>query len=118
MTETTRQGEALRAQLNAETAQMPWTELQRFFAAGTVIVVSEVLDLIDVAASIASDDKHAVAQWMDRGLVGKASDAQASTWLAADAVLWTVVVKPWILVQQQGTGRRQRDDAGKPEPVH
>lgn len=118
MTETTRQSEALRVQLNAETAQMPWTELQRFFAAGTVIAVSEALDLIDVAASIASDDKHAVAQWMDRGLLGKASDAQASTWLATDAVLWTVVVKPWILVQQQGAGRREQNNTGKPGLVH
>lgn len=118
MTETTRQSEALRAQLNAETAQMPWTELQRFFAAGAVIAVSDALDLVDVAASIASDDKHAVAQWMDKGLLGKASDAQASAWLAADAILWTVVVKPWILVQPQGAVQRQRDDAGKPGSVH
>jgi hypothetical protein len=118
MTDTTHEGAALRARLNAEAAQMPWTELQRFFAAGTVIAVSDVLDLIDVAASIASDDKHAVVQWMEKGLLGKASDAQASTWLATDAVLWTVVVKPWILVQQQGTGRRQQNNTGKPGSLH
>jgi hypothetical protein len=118
MTETTRQSAALRAQLNAETAPMPWTELQRFFAAGMVVTVSDALDLIDVAAAIASDDKHSVTQWMERGLLGKASDAQAGAWLAADAILWTVVVKPWILVQQQGAGQRQRNDDGKFGSVH
>ena len=83
-----------------ETAQLPWTELQRYFASGSVIVVSDALDLIDVAASIAADDKAAVAAWLDDQRLSKVTDAQAKAWFEADAVLWTVVVKPWILVQQ------------------
>ena len=101
MTNTTQPTELLRAQLNGETARFQWKELQRFFAAGTVIAVSDELDLVEVAVRIASDDKHTVAQWMAEGRVGKVSDAQASAWLDADAALWTVVVKPWILVQQE-----------------
>lgn len=93
--------ELLRARLNGETSRLPWTELLRFFAAGTVIAVSDDLDLIEVAARIAGDDKDAVAQWMSESRLGKVSDAQASTWLENDAALWTVVVKPWILVQQR-----------------
>lgn len=93
--------ELLRARLNGETSRLPWTELLRFFAAGTVIAVSDDLDLIEVAARIAGDDKEAVAQWMSESRLGKVSDAQASTWLENDAALWTVVVKPWILVQQR-----------------
>lgn len=93
--------QALRAELNAETARLPWTELQRFFAAGTVIAVDDTLDLVDVAVRIAHDDKATVAQWLAENRVGRVSDAQASAWLQADAVLWTVVVKPWILVQRE-----------------
>lgn len=93
----------LRTTLNGETARFQWKELQRFFAAGTVIAVSNELDLVEVAARIAADDKDAVAQWMGEGRVGRASDAQAGAWLAADAALWTVVVKPWILVQPEKT---------------
>ena len=93
--------ELLRAKLNSETSRMPWSELQRFFAAGTVIAVSDELDLIDVAARIACDDKQVVAQWMAESRLGKVSDAQAGIWLEADASLWAVVVKPWILVQQR-----------------
>lgn len=92
-------GDALRAKINGETARMPWSELTRFFASGAVIAVSADLDLVEVAYSIAADDRHAVAQWMAENRIGKVSDAQASDWLAADATLWTVVVKPWILVQ-------------------
>ena len=90
---------ALRATLNAETARFQWKELQRFFAAGSVIAVADGLDLVEVALHIASDDKAAVAQWLEQGQVGRVSDEQALAWLEQDAALWTVVVKPWILVQ-------------------
>jgi hypothetical protein len=93
--------ELLRVKLNGETSRLSWKELLRFFAAGTVISVSDELDLVDVAVRIAIDDRNAVAEWMAQGRVGKVSDAQAGAWLEADAVLWTVVVKPWILVQQE-----------------
>lgn len=96
-----KQDALLRAKLNGETSRMQWKELQRFFAAGTVIAVSDRADLIEVAACIANDDKDAVAQWLADGSIAKVSDAQASAWLEADAALWTVVVKPWILVQQE-----------------
>lgn len=101
MTQSDKQGDLLRAKLNGETSRMQWKELLRFFASGTVIVVSEQLDMIEVAACIADDDKNAVAQWLAEGSIAKVSDAQASAWLETDAELWTVVVKPWILVQQE-----------------
>lgn len=103
MTQSDKQGDLLRAKLNGETSRMQWKELLRFFASGTVIAVSEQLDMIEVAACIAGDDKNAVAQWLAEGSIAKVSDAQASAWLEADAELWTVVVKPWILVQQEKT---------------
>jgi hypothetical protein len=101
MTDAHSQDESLRARLNGETARFAWKELQRFFAAGTVIAVHDELDLIEVALQIANDNKEAVAQWMRAGRLGQVSDAQAQSWLQADAALWTVVVKPWVLVQQR-----------------
>jgi len=101
MTTKEQQQDLLRARLNDETSRLPWKELQRFFAAGTVIAVINELDLVDVAMHIAIDDKNVVAQWMSDGRVGRVSDAQAIAWLEADAALWTVVVKPWVLVQQE-----------------
>lgn len=101
MMQSDKQGDLLRAKLNGETSRMQWKELLRFFASGTVIAVSEQLDMIEVAARIAGDDKNAVAQWLAEGSIAKVSDAQASAWLEADMELWTVVVKPWILVQQE-----------------
>lgn len=99
MDDLKQQEDSLRATLNGETARFAWKELQRFFAAGSVIAVADSLDLVDVAVQIARDNKTAVEQWLQAGQLGQVSDVQAQSWLEADAALWTVVVKPWILVQ-------------------
>lgn len=93
----------LRIKINRETARVPWAELQRHFAQGTVIYVSEELDLIDVAVRIAHDDKDNVARWMAEGKVAKVSDVQAAQWTQANASVWASVVSPFVLVQPQKT---------------
>jgi hypothetical protein len=90
---------SLRSEINEQTAQMRWSELERFFASGSVISVAGELDLIDVGARIAADDKDSVLRWMNAGLLQKVTDEQAGNWHAEDTLLWSVVVKPWILVQ-------------------
>ena len=88
-----------REELNAETAKIYWKEVETFFANVAVIYVSSELDLIDVALDICLDNKLKVQQWMSENLVNKVSDQQALEWLSGDTVLWSVVVKPWVLVQ-------------------
>lgn len=90
---------ALAAELNRETAQIAWSELARFFANGTLLYVSETLDLTLVGAAIALDDAKQIKQWMNDGLVGQVTDEQAITWQESDAVLWAQVVKPFVLAQ-------------------
>lgn len=96
-----RETDLLRAKINGETSRMAFKELLRFFAAGQVIAVSDDLDLVEVALGIAQDDKDAVLRWMNGNRLGRVTDAQANAWLDAKAQLWTVVVKPWILVQER-----------------
>lgn len=103
MSEIDQDPELLRAKLNLETSQIPWRELQRYFAAGMVVVVSDSLDLVDVAVRIARDEKDLVAQWMAENRVARVPDDLADAWFSADALLWTVVVKPWILVQTRAS---------------
>ncbi len=92
--------EALHLSLNQEAAPLAWRELQRFFAQGRVLWVSETLDFIAVAALIAQDDVAQIAALTADGTLAPVSDQQARQWLATEAQLWTVVVKPWILVQE------------------
>jgi hypothetical protein len=88
-----------REELNTETAKIPWKELEKFFANGTTIYVSPDLDLIDVALEVCRDNKAQMEQWMVEEKVGQVSDDQAIEWLEADAIVWSLVVKPWVLVQ-------------------
>src|SRR5881392_1543130 len=91
----------LHLKLNRETARLPWAELQRHFAQGSVVFVSSELDLIDVAVRISHDDKESIARWMADGKIGKVSDLQAQAWSEAAATLWTSVVSPFVLVQPE-----------------
>lgn len=91
----------LRIKVNRETARLPWSELEKHFAAGNVVFVADDLDLVDVAVRISHDDKSTIVQWMADGKVMKVSDQQALNWQQADASLWAVVVSPFVLVQQE-----------------
>lgn len=90
---------AERARINAETAKIGWKELQRFFAQGSAVAVSPELDLVDVAYQMSCDNKAQLEIWMEHGQVCPVSDAQALEWLAANVLMWSVVVRPWVLVQ-------------------
>lgn len=89
----------LASELVLETAQIRWHELQRFFASGNAIAVDESLDLIQVAAEITKDNAMQVKAWMDAGLVDTVKDKQAAEWYEQDALVWALVIKPWVLVQ-------------------
>ena len=95
----TEEDELLRARLNLETGRIAWRDLQRFFAAGQTLSVASELDLVDVAFAIARDAATEVGAWTRSGLLAPVSDAQARAWFAAESELWSVVVKPWVLVQ-------------------
>lgn len=91
-----------RARITGETAKIRWQELQRFFAAGKVMLVAAELDLVDVACALQEDDVDQVQSWTEAQQVMPVPDDQAKDWVACDAMLWAVVVKPWVLVQTIG----------------
>ncbi|SRR5690554_1570240 len=92
--------ELVQAKINLETAQISWRELQRFFASGTAIAVAPSLDLTEVGGVIARDESAQLKQWMDASLVDSVTDTQATNWYEQDALVWAVVIKPWVLVQE------------------
>ncbi len=91
--------ELKRARITSETAKIPWQELQRFFAAGKVMLVAPGLDLVDVAYALQEDDVDQVKSWTEALQVIPVPDDQAKQWITNDDTLWAVVVKPWVLVQ-------------------
>ena len=93
-------GDIVREKVNLETSKIAWKQLQRFFASGSAVFVASPLDLVDVAYQLSIDNKNLVAQWMQNNQIALVSDQQAINWLESDSDVWTVVVKPWILVQE------------------
>ena len=68
-------------------------------SAGAGVAVAAGLDLVEVAYQFSIDNKAQVEFWLKAGQVHRVTDAQARQWLDADALLWTTVVRPWVLVQ-------------------
>ena len=94
--------EIFRAKVNLETAQIAWKDLQRFFASGAAVHVSDDLDLVEVAYQMSRDNADLIQEWMVAGKLGKVSDEQAAAWFETDSLVWAVVVSPWVLVQPSG----------------
>ncbi|MBW8457027.1 MAG: DUF2288 domain-containing protein [Thiobacillus sp.] len=90
----------LRAKLNLETAQLGWPELERHFARGDVIKVAVGVDLIDAALHMAENDAATIQEWLAEGRIARAELADAEDWHARQPMFWTVVVAPWVLVQE------------------
>jgi hypothetical protein len=91
--------DVLRANINNETSQINWNELQRFFAGGWLIYVSKGTNLLDVAVAFSQDDKDTVSRWLTSGEVAKVSNEQAKYWHTENTMFWANVVKPWVLIQ-------------------
>src|SRR6202012_5028325 len=71
-----------------ETAKIGWSELERFFARGMLLLVARDLDLVSVAEAIANDNTEQVSQWLASGLVERVQANTAADFAARDPELW------------------------------
>ncbi len=97
--------------INLETSTVAWTELQRFFAGGYTLCVAPELDLVEVARLMVEDNADYVSKWIDSGQLAGVSDQQAKEWVDAEAIVWAVVIKPWVLVQSHTSGESSNKDS-------
>jgi hypothetical protein len=95
----------LTADFHAQTAQIAFTELQRFFAGGQLVLVGRELDLVQVAVALAEDDTARFEEWIASGEVLAVTDELARRWLEGSVELWAVVAQPWVLVQEERAGQ-------------
>lgn len=90
----------IRQKLNLETGKITWPELQRYFAAGKVIIVDHDLDLIAIAALLVEDSSAEMEKLIAQGRIVRALDDDAIRWQETEPLFWAVVVAPWVLVQE------------------
>ncbi len=91
---------ALRAEFHAQTARLPWHDLQTHYARGAVVLVGAELDLVEVAMQLRRDNKAQFEQWISEGAIGGISDEQGQQFFDDNPAFWAVVAAPWVLVQQ------------------
>ena len=92
--------EELRAHLHGETSKLPWSELEKHFARGVIFKVENGLDILDVAIVLARDDKDSLEPWLNNSQVIAVEAKDAKRWHDTASSLWSVVVAPFILVQE------------------
>lgn len=97
--------------LLSETAQISWLELQRFFAQGAVMQVSKDSDLVQTALLFADDKVDQLKELIDKELLAPPSDEQARAWFESEALLWSVVVAPFVLVQDAPAKQTQAENS-------
>jgi len=93
--------EQLRGEFHNQTASISWHELQPHYARGSVVMVEQGLDLVDVALQLRLDNTAQFEQWISEGAVNAVSDALGASLYADNPTLWAVVVPPWVLVQRR-----------------
>ena len=91
--------------LYGQTALITWKELQRFFAQGVVMWVDEDCDLIEIGTLIAEDEAEKIEALLESAKFATVSNEQAKNWFAQDATLWSLVVAPFVLVQERAPER-------------
>ena len=89
----------LKIKLVQETARMSWRDLQEHFASGVTLYVAPELDLLDVACNLSRDETQVLKPYIDKQMLCAVSDERARTWFEDDTEMWTLVIRPWVLVQ-------------------
>lgn len=91
----------MRETLVASMGPIELTDLQAHLVRDAVIVVDPSLDLLEVGEAVARDDKARVAEWIEKGLVGKPSLETIAAWSRMQGPAWTaLVVQPFVLVRE------------------
>lgn len=86
--------------LNQETGKINWSELQRHFARGVLIVVEKDIDLVSIAEQISKNQESIVKSYIEDGKLRHATDDDAFRWNDESQMFWAIVIAPWVLVQE------------------
>jgi hypothetical protein len=92
--------EPIKNQLLEELAEVEWSDLIPHAQRDAIILVSDALNLIEVAEAIASDNVQLVQNWIATKLIEKPSQEQLSNWNSLPTSLFnTLIVQPFVLIQ-------------------
>jgi len=87
-------------ELKGECAPVFYKEIEKFFAKGMLVLVTNELDIINVALAIQNDQKEQMEQWIKDKQVIRVHDEHAISWSKTNEPLMAITAVPWVLVQE------------------
>lgn len=89
-----------RQELQQECAAISYSEIERFFAKGMLVLVANDANIIDVALQVQADDTKALELLISQKKVIRVHDEHAIKWSQENSQLLAVTAVPWLLVQE------------------
>lgn len=87
-------------ELKDECAPVFYKEIERFFAKGMLVQVTDDLDIIEAALAIQNDNSKQMEQWIAENKVIRVNEEQAIKWSDVNEPLIAITAVPWVLVQE------------------
>jgi len=90
----------VRERLEQDLAEVDWPWLRPHARRGALILVADDLDLVDVGASVAEDDRERVSAWIGEGRLRKPTPEQVLSWEARpETAFHVLIVQPYVLAR-------------------
>lgn len=99
----------LHAELTEMMGPVQWEWLKPHVQRDAVVIVNEQLSLVDVGVAIAANNTQSVERWINEQLIVKPNAEQLVVWSSENKRLNSLIVQPYVLVQDSA----QKDSAQK-----
>ena len=86
--------------LQEEKTEISIKDLQVHQKRRALILVSDTLDITDVAVLVALDDKKSIESWLSKSLIENVEDDQFKDMMQRDNKIFSfIIVQPFVLIQ-------------------
>lgn len=89
----------IRKKIESELMEVSWEPLAEHYARDAVVLVTDSLDIIDVAEVVIKDDVEKLKVWLKDLAVHKPSPEQVQEWSKGATQFLCVIVQPYVLIQ-------------------
>lgn len=92
----------LKEKLEKEILETTWEPLAPHFARGSVYLLDQDLELVEVGEAMATDDVAQIKRWLDDGLLYPPTPEEATAFAKnSDYTFKMLIIEPYVLVQKR-----------------
>lgn len=92
----------LKEKLEKEILETTWEPLAPHFARGSVYLLDQDLELVEVGQAMATDDVAQIKKWLDDGLMSPPTPEEATSFAKnPDYSFKMLIIEPYVLIQKR-----------------